>query len=45
MADALGGTGVYDYLVNARIGAATTITPATWIVVGMASLAGIMTLL
>ncbi|GAB1736100.1 hypothetical protein NU219Hw_g6151t1 [Hortaea werneckii] len=45
MANALGGSGVYDYLTNAKIGAATAIRSATWIVVGMAFVAGAMTLL
>ena len=45
MANALGGYGAYDYLTYARIGAGTAIKPVTWIVVGMAFLAGGMTLL
>lgn len=45
MANALGGSGVYEYLSDAKIGAGTTIQSATWIVVGMAFVAGVMTLL
>ncbi|RMZ15230.1 hypothetical protein D0860_01723, partial [Hortaea werneckii] len=45
IANALGGSGVYDYLSQAQIGAGMAINSATWIVVGMAFIAGMMTLL
>ncbi|KAI7535210.1 hypothetical protein KC331_g12149 [Hortaea werneckii] len=45
IANALGGSGVYEYLSDAKIGAGTAIQSATWIVVGMAFVAGAMTLL
>ncbi|RMY20668.1 hypothetical protein D0867_03847 [Hortaea werneckii] len=45
IANALGGSGVYEYLSDAKIGAGTAIKSATWIVVGMALVAGMTTLL